>query len=134
MSFFDNYSNAEWVLGELSTARALVVELVPRDIRSILRTEARVVTIHDFVLWDAQVVDALIEVVGLCDPRFKTALGDDRAYCPACGGSLNAYVEGFEFPHELRRHLTGIGTLRRCRVMHHVREVVKYRLFITAKI
>jgi len=129
MSVFDDYSNAEWILDELNSARCLVVGMAPRDIRSILRTEAKVATIHELVVWDSRVVDALLEAITPGDARFRTAFDDSRVYCPACGGSLNAFADGFAFPHGLRQHLSGSGNAARCRVVHHAREVARFRLF-----
>jgi hypothetical protein len=49
-----------------------------------------------------------------------------RALCPLCRDSSSSpYSEGFSVPEGLRRHLTGWGNVRQCRVMQAAAELAR---------
>lgn len=96
--------------------------LLPDEVATLL-CSAGCRSVEEVYRWRDRVTEQLL---ALAEPRPGPEMGDspdtERAYCPACGGSVTSpYQEGFRLPNGLLNHLRGEHNLRECSVVKFFR-------------
>jgi hypothetical protein len=105
---------------DLDSARQAIVELLPKEIRVLVKSRFQCNTRAEARAKVDDIIDAIVER----SPRVEglnTAWSGDRAWCLLCGaGSSGPYELGFAIPEGLRRHLEGSYNAQQCIVMEQV--------------
>lgn len=106
---------------DLYTARHTIISLMPDNVQSLLQGYYRCETREESYTWKRELVSELIALAEPIPEYVDSPWFGQRAFCPLCGdGAMSGYQRGFGLSEGLRRHLTGWGNTRRCRVMEAV--------------
>lgn len=101
---------------ELWQARWQFIELMPEDVRRLLRSYMSCHTRKETHGWLHDVIEKIIDDAPLL-PALH-AYSSERAICPLCKGeSSTPYERGFSHPEGLRRHLSGWGNVGQCPIL-----------------
>lgn len=109
---------------ELFSARCLIINLMPTDLRTILNSYSMsklIVHPQDWLLSTSEEIAMSTRAMEEHSNTYNA-----RASCPLCGDGTNSPSEsGFALPTGLQRHLEGYGNMARCGVMDAAYEVAK---------
>lgn len=118
---------AEQLRRELAATRQIVLNMVPDRFHELLAGYVLVNSRQESYAWCDKIAEEVIS-------RVTQEVGNEapdpfhgvRANCPLCGEEGGSpYVDGYQLPEGLRRHLTATYRARECRVMEVVRKLAR---------